>query len=48
MEAALIALAMKAGLDPAARRAAAARLDEIPFDSAHKLMATLNGTPEGE
>jgi magnesium-transporting ATPase (P-type) len=42
MEAALTALAMKAGHDPAERRNAQERLDEIPFDSAHKFMATLN------
>jgi len=42
MEAALTALAMKAGHDPAERRQAQARLDEIPFDSAHKFMATLH------
>ncbi len=42
MEAALTALAMKAGHDPAERRRRQERLDEIPFDSAHKFMATLN------
>ncbi len=42
MEAALVTLAMKAGLDPAARRQDCGRLDEIPFDSERKLMATLN------
>ncbi len=46
MEAALVALAMKAGLDPADRRAARQRLDEIPFDSAHKFMATLHAGDE--
>jgi magnesium-transporting ATPase (P-type) len=43
MEAALTALAMKAGHDPAERREKQERLDEIPFDSAHKFMATLHG-----
>jgi magnesium-transporting ATPase (P-type) len=42
MEAALTALAMKAGHDPTERREAQARLDEIPFDSAHSFMATLH------
>jgi magnesium-transporting ATPase (P-type) len=42
MEAALTALAMKAGHEPAERREKQERLDEIPFDSAHKFMATLN------
>ncbi len=47
MEAALSALAMKAGHDPTERREAQARLDEIPFDSAHKFMATLHGGRDG-
>ena len=48
MEAALTALAMKAGHDPAERRHAQERLDEIPFDAAHKFMATLHGRGDGE
>jgi magnesium-transporting ATPase (P-type) len=48
MEAALVALAMKAGLDAADHRAARERLDEIPFDSVHKFMATLHGQQGGE
>ncbi len=47
MEGALLAFALKAGLDPAAERAAAPRRDEIPFDSAWKYMATLHDAPEG-
>ena len=39
-EAALVVLARKAGLDPARERAAWPRLDEVPFDLAHKMMAT--------
>ncbi len=47
MEAALVTLAMKAGLAPADHRAARARLDEIPFDSGHSFMATLHGHGDG-
>ncbi|MFN3614607.1 MAG: HAD-IC family P-type ATPase [Rubrimonas sp.] len=43
MEGALVALAMKAGLDPDALRAAHPRDDVIPFDSAHRWMATAHG-----
>ncbi len=46
-EVALLTAAMKAGLDPAAIRAAAPRRGEIPFDSVNKMMATqhdLEGT----
>ena len=42
MEAALVAFAAKAGHDVAAARAGFPRLDEIPFDSRHRYMATLN------
>ncbi|KKO04630.1 hypothetical protein LCGC14_0084580 [marine sediment metagenome] len=42
MEGALLALAHKAGLDPIAERARHRRLDDIPFDAAHRFMATLN------
>jgi magnesium-transporting ATPase (P-type) len=47
MEGALLAAAMKAGLDPATERARWRRLDEIPFDAAHRFMATLHASPEG-
>ena len=42
MEGALISLAMKAGIDPAEVRKELPRTDEIPFDSAHRFMATLH------
>jgi len=42
MEGALVSLAMKAGLDAAAARAGFPRIDEIPFDSRHRFMATLH------
>ena len=48
MEGALVALAMKTGLNPEHARAEWARLDEIPFDAAHRYMATLHRGPEGE
>jgi len=48
MEGALIALAMKAGLNPAHARAEWPRVDEIPFDAAHRFMATLHTGPAGE
>ncbi len=41
-EGALFALALKAGLDPEAERAALPRIDEIPFESEHRFMATLH------
>ncbi|MCW5654819.1 HAD-IC family P-type ATPase [Hydrogenophaga sp.] len=47
MEGALVALAMKAGLDPAALRAGHPRADEIPFDAAHRFMATLHPRADG-
>ncbi|MCD9033866.1 HAD-IC family P-type ATPase [Luteimonas sp. Y-2-2-4F] len=47
MEGALVALAMKAGLDPAHERAQWPRLDEIPFDAQHRFMATLHRAPDG-
>jgi magnesium-transporting ATPase (P-type) len=47
MEAALLAFAHRAGLDAEAAREAHPRLDVIPFDSAHRWMATLHGTPDG-
>ncbi len=48
MEGALIALAMKAGLNPAHARSEWPRVDEIPFDAAHRFMATLHTGPGGE
>ncbi|MGR4870469.1 HAD-IC family P-type ATPase [Variovorax sp. LARHSF232] len=49
MEGALLALAGKAGLDPAHERAEWPRVDEIPFDAGHRFMATLHrGHPAGE
>jgi magnesium-transporting ATPase (P-type) len=44
MEAALVTLAMKAGLDPSSTRKELPRTDEIPFDAAHRFMATLHHT----
>jgi len=43
-EGALLVLAAKAGLDPAALRRQAPRLAELPFDSDNKLMATCHGS----
>jgi magnesium-transporting ATPase (P-type) len=47
MEGALVALAMKAGLDPAHVRSEWARSDEIPFDAQHRFMATRHAGPDG-
>ena len=47
MEAALVALAMKAGLDPALLRKQLPRADEIPFDALHRFMATLHHSHDG-
>ncbi len=41
-EGALVALAMKAGLDPVFEREACPRIDTIPFESEHRFMATLH------
>jgi Ca2+-transporting ATPase len=41
-EGALVVLAAKGGIDAAARRAEWPRVGEVPFDSAHKLMATVH------
>lgn len=46
MEGALVALAVKAGLDTAAVRTEWHRLEEIPFDAQHRFMATLNRSPD--
>src|SRR5690606_18418668 len=43
----LLALAGKAGFDGAAVRAGSPRLDEVPFDAAHRFMATLHADGEG-
>ncbi|MBO3760808.1 cation-transporting P-type ATPase [Ciceribacter sp. L1K22] len=42
MEGALVTLAMKAGFQPDVERAEWQRLDEIPFDAAHRFMASLH------
>ena len=42
MEGALVSLAVKAGLDPDRVRRELPRTDEIPFDAAHRFMATLH------
>jgi len=44
---ALLALALKAGLNQAATRRDYPRLDVIPFESEHKFMATLHRTSDG-
>ena len=41
-EGALLTLAHKAGLDPAEAATATPRIDEIPFESEHRFMATLH------
>ena len=48
MEGALLALAGKVGFDGGALRSAHPRLDEVPFDAAHRFMATLHAEVEGE
>ncbi|MFC0217485.1 HAD-IC family P-type ATPase [Pseudochelatococcus lubricantis] len=47
MEGALLTLARKADLDPSQERGTWERLDEIPFDSGHRFMATLHHAPGG-
>ncbi|WP_455383765.1 HAD-IC family P-type ATPase [Acidihalobacter prosperus] len=42
MDAALVALARKGGLDPAYEREAWPRVDAVPFESQHQFMATLH------
>jgi magnesium-transporting ATPase (P-type) len=46
-EGALLTLALKSGLNPAEAVAAAPRLDEIPFESEHRFMATLHHDHDG-
>jgi magnesium-transporting ATPase (P-type) len=46
-EGALLTLALKAGLDLSALRAAQPRLDVIPFESEHRYMATLHTQDDG-
>ena len=41
-EGALLAMAMKAGLDPATERSRWPRIDEVPFEAEHGFMATLH------
>ncbi|MGE0151455.1 MAG: cation-transporting P-type ATPase [Reyranellaceae bacterium] len=48
MEGALVALAMKAGLNPEHARAEWRRSDEIPFDAQHRFMATRHAGPAGQ
>ncbi|CDN95855.1 MULTISPECIES: HAD-IC family P-type ATPase [Hyphomicrobiales] len=48
MEGALVSLAMKAGLDPVHARGEWPRINFIPFDAAHRFMATLHRGPSGE
>jgi magnesium-transporting ATPase (P-type) len=47
-EAALYPFATKLGMDRATEKAAATRIDAIPFESEHKFMATLNRSSDGE
>lgn len=46
-EGALVVLAGKGGVDPATWRSEHPRVGEVPFDSAHKLMATLHRAEDG-
>jgi magnesium-transporting ATPase (P-type) len=46
-EGALLSLARKAGLDPHGEAAATPRVDEIPFESEHRYMATLHHDHDG-
>ncbi|HEX2890929.1 cation-transporting P-type ATPase [Vineibacter terrae] len=47
MEGALVALAMKAGLNPGHVRSEWPRCDEIPFDAQHRFMATRHAARDG-
>ena len=42
LEAALVAFALKAGVDPAAERSQAPRTDALPFDAERRWMATIH------
>jgi len=46
-EGALLTLALKAGVDAEQERARAPRVDEIPFESEHRFMATLHHDHQG-
>jgi P-type Ca2+ transporter type 2C len=46
-EGALVVLAAKAGIDAERRRRERPRVGEVPFDSAHKLMATVHEAEQG-
>ncbi|NKI35370.1 cation-transporting P-type ATPase [Wenzhouxiangella sp. XN79A] len=48
MEGALVTAAWKAGLDPTATRAREPQTDAIPFDAAHRFMATLHHDHDGQ
>jgi magnesium-transporting ATPase (P-type) len=48
LEAALVSLAMKAGMNAEHIRGEWPRLDEIPFEAARRFMATLHVSPAGE
>ncbi|MCB1500126.1 MAG: cation-transporting P-type ATPase [Bauldia sp.] len=48
MEGALVTFAMREGFEPETERREWQRIDEIPFDAKHRLMATLNRVPYGE
>ena len=47
MEGALLAFAARAGADADALEAESPRIATLPFDAAHRLMATLHGAPAG-
>lgn len=48
MEGALLAVGLKAGLDPAFESKSVPRTDVIPFDAEHRFMATLHHSHTGE
>ena len=47
-EGALLALAARAGMQAEAVQSAYLRLDEVPFDAAHRFMATLHADADGD
>ncbi|MEV5480089.1 MULTISPECIES: cation-translocating P-type ATPase [Streptomyces] len=47
-EGALLVVAEKGGIDPAAEEARAPRVAEYPFDSVRKLMSTVHGATDGD